>query len=306
MSEADKNEYIARIQKLQDYIEENYWHDISVETLSEVAGFSKYHFSRVFKSIRKESLAHYVNRIRLEHSLFLLAHRPDKNITAIAYELGYTDSAVFSRAFRNYYGITPMAYRRKYSTKCKEDIYISEYNKAVKKKKWVQKPFSATGEIRLEYEKERKIVYVRHVGNYKSLERNYAKLMKQLLNEASRQQLLRPGENEILAVYHDNPEFGKEDQFRTSLCLTYPAECTPTENEKLGVMTLEGGLYVIGHFEIERRHFEDAWDYMYQKWLITSGYLPRDASPFEVYLNNPNEEKNHLSKVDIYMPVEPM
>lgn len=41
---------------------------------------------------------------------------------------------------------------------------------------------------------------------------------------------------------------------------------------------------------------------MYEKWLMTSGYIPRNASPFEVYLNNPKEEKDHLIKVDIYVP----
>ncbi|KAJ4453799.1 hypothetical protein PAPYR_11635 [Paratrimastix pyriformis] len=48
-------------------------------------------------------LAHYVNRIRMERALFLLAHRADKNMTDITYELGFTDSAVFSRTFKNYF-----------------------------------------------------------------------------------------------------------------------------------------------------------------------------------------------------------
>lgn len=306
MSEVCRNEYMSRINKVQDYIEEHYFQGISVDTLSEVAGFSKYHFNRVFKGILNESLSQYVNRIRIEHSLFLLAHRLDKNMTDIAYELGYSDSAVFSRAFKNYYGITPYAYRKKYRTECKEDIYISEYNKDVKKKKRVQKAFPATGEIRIEYREEKTVVYIRRVGNYKSLARNYAKLMRLLFDESSKQHLIKRGENEILAMYHDNPEFCKEDQFRTSLCLTLEADCSPKENKKLGMMKLEGGLYAIGHFEIQQEQFEDAWDYMYQKWLITSDYVPRDACPFEVYLNNPKEEENHQIKVDIYVPIEPI
>lgn len=45
---------------------------------------------------------------------------------------------------------------------------------------------------------------------------------------------------------------------------------------------------------------------MYQQWLMTSGYVPRNACPFEVYLNNPQQEKDHIIKVDIYLPIEPI
>lgn len=50
-----------------------------------------------------QPLSHYINRIKLEKSAFLLIHRKDMNITDIAYHIGFTDSAVYSRAFKNYY-----------------------------------------------------------------------------------------------------------------------------------------------------------------------------------------------------------
>lgn len=306
MSDKCKDEYILRICKVQDYIEKYYFQNISVEKLAEVAGFSKYHFNRIFKSILNESLSQYVNRIRIEHSLFLLAYRIDMSITDIALELGYTDSAIFSRAFKTNYGICPYAYRREYSTKCKENIFISEYNKPDKKKKWDQKTYSDLGEIRIESRDERATVYVRHVGDYRSLERNYAKLMQQLFRESAKQYLMDQENVEILAMYHDNPEFGQEDQFRTSLCMSLPTDFVPKGNDKLGIMKIEGGLYAIGRFSIQREQFQNAWDFMYQQWLIASDYVPRDACPFEVYLNNPLEETDHHIEVDIYMPIEPI
>ncbi len=168
MSDNCKNEYMSRICKVQDYIEVNYFQNVSVEKLAEVAGFSKYHFNRIFKSILNESVCQYVNRIRIEHSLFLLAYRTDRSLTDIALELGYTDSAIFSRAFKNNYGISPYAYRKKHSTKCKENIFISEYNELEKKKKWVQKSYSNLGQIQIESRNEMSAIYVRHIGDYKS------------------------------------------------------------------------------------------------------------------------------------------
>jgi len=149
-------------------------------------------------------------------------------------------------------------------------------------------------------------VYVRHVGDYRSLEKNYAKLMQRLFNESEKQHLIDHDNFEVLVMYHDNPEFGQEDQFRTSLCISLPKNSTPKETDKLGVMQIEGGLYAIGHFEIQQEQFQDAWDFMYQQWLITSDYVPRDVCPFEVYLNNPMEEMDHHIEVEIYMPIEPI
>lgn len=301
-----QDEYVTRIHKVQDYIEENRGKNLTTEELAAVAGFSKYHFNRIFKGVMQEPLSHYVNRIRMEHAGFLLARLDNKNITDIAYELGFTDSAIFSRAFKHYYGLSPVAYRKKYSTNCKDSIFISTYNKTDKKKKWVTNPFPSTGEIRIKSVKERRVIYVRHTGTYHSLANEYAELVRDLFQAAAKQELIQPGGNQFLAFYHDNPEFGKEEQFRTSLCMTFPEACTAKEDGKLGMMTIDGGLYAVGHFEIAQEQFEDAWDYMYQRWLLTSGYVPRNAAPFEVYLNNPEEEREHRMKVEIYVPIEPI
>jgi len=306
MMEQYKEEYISRIQKVQDYIEQNYGKNMTTEELASVAGFSKYHFNRIFKSVMDESLLQYVNRVRMENALFILAHRQDRNMTDVAYEIGFGDSAIFSRAFKAYYGMSPLAYRKKYSTNCKENLFLSEYNKSEKKKKWVEEPFPNTGEVRIENIESKDLVYIRHVGTYKSLGRVFAKWMHELFRLAHKQGLLRQEENQFLVMYHDNPEFGDEKHFRTSLCITVPVGCSAKEEGKLGVTKLTGGLYAVGHYEIKPGQFEDAWDHMYRNWLMMSGYVPRNACPYEVYLNNPKEDKEGLIKVDIYVPIEPI
>lgn len=306
MMEQYKEEYISRIQKVQDYIEQNYGKNMTTEELASVAGFSKYHFNRIFKSVMDESLLQYVNRVRMENALFILAHRQDRNMTDVAYEIGFGDSAIFSRAFKAYYGMSPLAYRKKYSTNCKENLFLSEYNKSEKKKKWVEEPFPNTGEVRIENIESKDLVYIRHVGTYKSLGRVFAKWMHELFRIAHKQGLLRQEENQFLVMYHDNPEFGDEKHFRTSLCITVPVGCSAKEEGKLGVTKLTGGLYAVGHYEIKPGQFEDAWDHMYRNWLMMSGYVPRNACPYEVYLNNPKEDKEGLIKVDIYVPIEPI
>lgn len=300
-----KEEYIARIHKVQDYIERNQTKSLTVEELSEVAGFSKFHFGRIFQGILGESLAHYVNRIRIENSMFLLAHRTDLNMTDIALETGFTDSAVFSRAFKNIVGMSPREYRKEYRTNCKETILISEYNGLTAKKTRVTNP-SIHACITMEELDEMQIVYVRHTGSYETLAVEYGKLMERLYVEASKQNLYDEKTTWVFAIYHDNPEFGEKQQFRTSLCMSVPIGKEVKETGVLSTMKLEGGRYAVGHFRIRANQYPDIWNYMYREWLTSSGYVPRNSYPFEVYRNNPKEDPEHINEVDIYVPIEPM
>ncbi|QHQ62016.1 helix-turn-helix domain-containing protein [Anaerocolumna sedimenticola] len=301
-----KEEYIRRIHKVQDYIEHHIGQSLSTTELAGAAGFSKYHFSRIFQGMLHEPLAHYVNRIRMERAVFLLAHRTDKNITDIAYELGLSDSAVFSRAFKNYYGVSPREYRREYSKNCKDSYLLSEYNKNTAKKEWAGDPFPVTGQITIENLDEKQVAYVRHTGTYETLAKEYGGLMQTLFAHAKKQNFLKDGQNWVLAMYHDNPEFGEESQFRTSLCLTVPENIRIQEDGILGRMKLEGGLYAVGHFQIQQEQYGDAWNYMYQEWIMGSGYVPRDYNPFEVYRNDASANESHIHEVDIYVPIEPI
>lgn len=301
-----QEEYIRRIHKVQDYIEHHLGKYLSIEELSNAAGFSKYHFSRIFQGMLHETLAHYVNRLRMEKALFFLAHRADKNMTDIAYELGYTDSAIFSRAFKNYYGISPREYRKEYSKNCKASFLLSEYNKNTAKKEWSGNLFPVTGQITITNLEEKRVAYVRHTGTYETLAKEYGNLMQLLFTHAKEQEFFAEGQNWLLAMYHDNPEFGEESQFRTSLCLTVPEDIQIKEDGILGTMKLEGGSYAVGHFQIQQEQYSNAWNYMYQKWLTGSGYVPRNSYPFEVYCNDPYANESNIHEVDIYVPIEPI
>ena len=301
-----QEEYIRRIQCVQDYIEQHLGSNLQLETLAAEAGFSKYHFSRIFQGIVKEPLAHYVMRLRMESALFLLAHRPDKGMTEIAYELGFSDSSVFSRAFKQTYGISPREYRKAYSKNCKEPVLISKYNKEAAQKAWGIEALGVKAKITIETLKEQPMIYVRHIGDYESLAKAYRGMVQKLLGYAKKHQLLEAGKNKFLAMYHANPEFGEEEQFRTSLCMTLPEKIALQEDDVVGKMMLEGGLYAVGRFRIHQQQYSDAWDYMYQEWLGGSGYEPRNACPFEVYCNDPEEDVQHMHEVAIYVPIEPI
>ncbi|MDA2037783.1 effector binding domain-containing protein [Bacillus cereus] len=289
-----RNEYVRRIHKVQDYIESNIDSSLSIEELADVAGFSKFHFHRIFKGIVDEPLSRYVNRLKLERATNLLTYRSDMTITDIAYHFGFTDSAVFSRTFKNYYGVSPSQYRNDNSKNCKDVRRTSQYNECKK----------VRGNVEIVTVDDINVAYIRHIGTYRELTIAFPKMIEKLFHYAAKQNYHVFEDTKVLTIYHDHHEFTEDYQLRTSLCITIPDE-SAVETSDIGIMVIPSGKYAVGHFEIFQDEYKGAWDFIYGEWLPNSGYKPRDAYPFEMYKNDPRQHPENKHIVDIYVPIEP-
>jgi AraC family transcriptional regulator len=299
-----KKEYLRRIYKVQDYIETHLYDSLSLEELADVAGFSKFHFHRIFKGIVHETLSQYVNRLKIERATNLLVHRLDMTVTDIAYHFGFADSSVFSRTFKNYYGVSPSEYRSQYSKNCKDPYKISQYNEGVSNIVYMSNDSKVEGNIEILMVDEINVAYLRYTGTYRDLAVAFSKLLEKLSDYANEKDLSLLGESKLLSIYHDHPEFTNEHQLRSSLCMTIPENVVIDDTSDIGNMVIPSGKYLVGHFEIFRHEYSEAWDFMYGEWLSNSGYQPRDSFPFEVYLNDPNTHPQNKHLVDIYLPIE--
>jgi AraC family transcriptional regulator len=93
------------------YIEERVADNIPLATLAELARLSPYHFSRSFKhSFGMPPHRYHANR-RIERAKQLLANR-ELSVTAIALDVGFSETSTFTAAFHRLTGQTPSCYRR--------------------------------------------------------------------------------------------------------------------------------------------------------------------------------------------------
>lgn len=79
--ELRRQEYVSRVDRVIDYITRNLDGDLRLATLAEVAGFSPYHFHRVFRTMMDETLNDYIRRIRAETAAIKLIGNPKLTIT---------------------------------------------------------------------------------------------------------------------------------------------------------------------------------------------------------------------------------
>jgi AraC-like DNA-binding protein/mannose-6-phosphate isomerase-like protein (cupin superfamily) len=111
ISETKSNKNVDRIKTILNYLEANYRHDISIEEIADVCGFSSSHFMKFFKKNMGDSFINYLNDYRLSMAARTLLSSDD-NIIDIAADCGYDNLSYFNRIFKKKYGVTPSTYRK--------------------------------------------------------------------------------------------------------------------------------------------------------------------------------------------------
>src|SRR5262245_52895255 len=92
--------YVERVNRAIDHVVAHLDQPLDLRQIAAVAGFSPFHFHRVFRSVLGESLADFTKRLRLERALHLLSHEPRQTLTEVALRTGFSSSSDFSRSFK--------------------------------------------------------------------------------------------------------------------------------------------------------------------------------------------------------------
>ena len=99
-----------RLLRARDAMDRAYAQPLDVRAVAAVAHLSPAHFSRCFRDVFGETPHRYLQRRRVERSMFLL-RETDRSVTDICFAVGFTSLGTFSRTFREIVGQPPSAYR---------------------------------------------------------------------------------------------------------------------------------------------------------------------------------------------------
>ncbi|WP_342565233.1 AraC family transcriptional regulator [Paenibacillus sp. FSL R7-0345] len=100
--------YSKDIERCIDYIEENIKENLTAEGIAAVAGYSLYHFCRVFSLCKEMTVMEYVRSRKL--SLAAVELFSGRSVTEIALDYGFETPGGFTKAFRKAHGYTPSQY----------------------------------------------------------------------------------------------------------------------------------------------------------------------------------------------------
>lgn len=109
-----QKEYVHKFNNLLDYLDLHYMEELNLEEIADSIGFSKYHFSRLFKQYTNFTFCDYLSYRRIKAAEELLA-RPELSVTEIALQVGFSSISTFNRIFKQQKNCTPREYRNKIS-----------------------------------------------------------------------------------------------------------------------------------------------------------------------------------------------
>lgn len=107
-----QKEYIKKFHDVLAFIDNHYMEDLCLEDIASSIGFSKYHFSRLFKQYTNFTFCDYLNYRRIKAAENLLSQN-DFTVTEIALQSGFSSISTFNRLFKQLKGCSPREFRLK-------------------------------------------------------------------------------------------------------------------------------------------------------------------------------------------------
>ena len=110
-----QKEYIEKFMNICNYISEHCTEDLSLDMMADMAGFSKFHFTRLFKQFTNVSFYKYLNQKRISMAEQLLID-PQMTVTDVSLRSGFSSLSAFIRMFKIVKGCTPSEFRAMYAS----------------------------------------------------------------------------------------------------------------------------------------------------------------------------------------------
>ena len=289
------NIYQHRINLAVEYINKNLANNIKLDDIAKSAHFSPYHFHRIFMAVLKETVNDFTNRVKLEKAVKLLKYS-DNPFPYISTECGFSSPSTFSRAFKNYFKISPTEFKKngfdKNSKICKEAHLTNTYLAPINKEQF------ETEIIEME---EKKVAYIRINNSFQEgkVLNKFEKLVKW---------------SKKMGIYKTETFFGMslddimvtpKEKYRYEACVTIPKGFIVNDSE-ISTMTIPKSKYVTTTISGNIELVINAWNYLFNGWLINSEYEPEHLHSIEFFLDKKNIcNWNHFD-LQLCVPIKPI
>ena len=247
-------DYEQRINKVIDYIGKHFDDELSLERLSSVACFSKYHFHRIFTVYTGLSLHQYIRWLRLKRAAHQLVVDTDSNIYEIALNAGFETHESFARAFRKACGVNPGEFRLESSWHAWEKLPYC-----------LPKPGERIMDVTIKNIAARRLAAFEHRGDPQKMGESLYRLISWAKAQTRN---LQPDPGEAFGFAYDDPKTTAAERFRFDFAITVP-EGVLVDGEVVE-KRLPAGRYAVAMHKGSHENIGDTVYGLYRDWLPKS------------------------------------
>jgi len=107
----NRQETLQRLDKIFEYIENEYREVITIEDVAQHVGFSPYYFTRFFKKHTGQTFMQFLTAYRINQAKFILASK-ELPMVEVAVQAGFASVKTFHHVFKESVGQSPLQYQK--------------------------------------------------------------------------------------------------------------------------------------------------------------------------------------------------
>jgi len=289
MRDRTRDDYEARIWRVQRHIQDHLGEPLPLEQLAAVANFSPFHFHRLFRAMVGESVQDYVSRLRLELSASALVNS-QRPIVDIAFAAGYEAHESFTRAFRRRFGASPKSYRES------RGALGQPFELPVTGPHLQPPERNHPVNVEIRNLPARRVAFVRHVGPYQDCGQAWARLCS-----SPRVARFFGPKPQMFGICYDDPDVTDAAKIRYDACLVVDGRFVPGDG--VDVQDIAGGDYAVHLHVGPYENLHATYRRLYGEWLPSSGREVRSAPSLEVYLDDPKTTPPAKLRTEVCVPL---
>ncbi|QIE29334.1 HTH-type transcriptional activator RhaR (plasmid) [Caballeronia sp. SBC1] len=279
--------YARRFDAVLAYIDANLDGDLSVDLLSRIAHFSKFHFHRQFAAYTGVPVARYVQLMRLRLAARRLASRNGCSVFDAALDAGFDSPEAFSRAFKRVFGIAPSSFRRQPNWQVWSASFVTPYLSR-----------TLTMQLRIVAFPETRVAALEHRGPVGHINASVRKFIGwRMQSEQS-----PVSSSRTFGIPRSNPDTTPPDEFRFDICGEIDGPVA-SNADWVRELVIPGGRCAVVRHVGSTDHIGETIYPIYSDSLPASGEELRDHPLFFHYLSVYPDTPQDQWQTDIYVPL---